>query len=103
MEPLFLRFWGAKFWGVFWGAVCRLVTNVPVKPTKRKKSPRSFEIGDFLVRLTGFEPATSRVGVLHSIQLSYSRKFWGAFWEKCKITNKLIKTKHFAKYRLKLF
>ena len=30
-----------------------------------------------LARLTGFEPATSRVGVLHSIQLSY-RRIYGA-------------------------
>ena len=38
-----------------------------------KKSLKSFDFKDFLVRPTRFERATYRVGVCHSIQLSYER------------------------------
>ena len=40
-----------------------------------KKSVKSYDFTDFLVRPTGFEPAAYRVGVCHSIQLSYGRIF----------------------------
>ena len=43
------------------------------------------------IRLTGFEPTTSRVGVWHSIQLSYSR------------TTKCIITKNSEKVKLNVF
>ena len=38
-----------------------------------KKSLKSCNFKDFLVRPTRFERATYRVGVCHSIQLSYER------------------------------
>ena len=38
-----------------------------------KKSLKSYDFKDFLVRPTRFERATYRVGVCHSIQLSYER------------------------------
>ena len=38
-----------------------------------KKSLKSCDFKDFLVRPTRFERATYRVGVCHSIQLSYER------------------------------
>ena len=38
-----------------------------------KKSLKSYDFKDFLVRPTRFERATYRVGVCHSIQLSYGR------------------------------
>ena len=47
-----------------------------IAQTKRSEQSERIDIapsGLRLVRLTGIEPATSRVGVLHSIQLSYKR------------------------------
>ena len=38
-----------------------------------KKSLKPYDFKDFLVRPTRFERATYRVGVCHSIQLSYER------------------------------
>ena len=38
-----------------------------------KKSLKSYDFKDFLVRTTRFERATYRVGVCHSIQMSYER------------------------------
>ena len=35
-----------------------------------------------MVRPTGFEPAAYRVGVCHSIQLSYGRVF--SYYQKCR-------------------
>ena len=41
-----------------------------------KKSLKPYDFKDFLVRPTRFERATYRVGVCHSIQLSYERIFY---------------------------
>ena len=38
-----------------------------------KNSVKSYDFTEFLVRPTRFERATYRVGVCHSIQLSYER------------------------------
>ena len=42
---------------------------------KHKKTPKGTIPLGVLVRTTGFEPAAYRVGVCHSIQLSYVRKY----------------------------
>ena len=40
---------------------------------KRKRRRERYKVRDDVVRLTRFERATYRVGVCHSIQLSYKR------------------------------
>ena len=50
-----------------------LTTVLAMSACRARQKATDASIGGFLARPTGFEPATYRVGVCHSIQLSYGR------------------------------
>ena len=51
----------------------RYASKAEIQTNSYKNSVKSDEFTEFLVRPTRFERATYRVGVCHSIQLSYER------------------------------
>ena len=61
--------------------ICRpLGSNLDTNTLRTTPHPKGEAL--FLVRPTGFEPAAYRVGVCHSIQLSYGRVF--SYYQKCR-------------------
>ena len=52
------------------------------------KSPKTCLTAGFLVRPSGFEPLAYRVGVCHSIQLSYGRIFSRSYYSKVRPKSK---------------
>ena len=60
--------------GVYFFLPWRIVTDTDSSVPERKKDCYRNNSNPLLACLGGFEPLTSRVGVLHSIQLSYRHK-----------------------------
>ena len=60
--------------------------SFPEDWTKEKRP--AFQQGVCVVRTTGFEPAAYRVGVCHSIQLSYGRIFSRSYYSKVRPKSK---------------
>ena len=65
-----------------------MIQKLKFKTNSYKNSVKSHDFTEFLVRPTRFERATYRVGVCHSIQLSYGRVLTGNYYSRDKWKSK---------------